>query len=112
MNLISVRRGSGSWASGAQKTANSIPYEVQGKCGSVVVKLMPAPQGTGLVVSKECQKLLALAGFKDVYSKTKGQTKTSLNAIVACFRALESLNKFKLSEDQLKQSKIVEGKII
>ena len=65
-----------------------MPLIVEGKCGSVRVKLIPAAQGTGLVVGDELKKLLRLAGIKDVYGVTKGQTRTTFNAIKACFNAL------------------------
>lgn len=67
---------------------HSIPFTVQGKCGSVRVKLMPAPQGTGLVVGDQLKKLLRLAGVRDVYGVTEGQTRTTFNAVKACFDAL------------------------
>ena len=70
---------------------------------------MPAPQGAGLVINKECRKVLALAGIKDVYSKTRGTTHTAINVVLACFDALKKLNKFKLTEEQMKQSTILEG---
>ena len=38
--------------------SHSVPVETTGKCSSVVVKLLPAPQGTGLVVNDEMKKIL------------------------------------------------------
>ncbi|MAF35969.1 30S ribosomal protein S5 [archaeon] len=107
LNLISVRRGCGSWACGC-KHAHSVPFTVEGKSGSVIIRLMPAPRGTSLKVNKECQTMLELAGIKDVYSKTKGKTSTKINLIMACFNALKELNAMKLNETQLKELKIVE----
>ena len=49
------------------------------------ITLIPAPQGTGLVVAKELKKVLKLAGIKDVYSKSFGKVRTSFNLIKACF---------------------------
>tara|TARA_Y100000310_G_scaffold138289_2_gene137233 strand:+ start:35175 stop:35996 length:822 start_codon:yes stop_codon:yes gene_type:complete len=108
LNLIKIRRGSGSWESAAPE-ANSIPFAVEGKCGSVRVKLMPAPKGAGLVVEKECQKILQFAGVKDIYSKTYGQTKTKLNHVRAFFLALKNLSVMKLQPDQYKKFGILEG---
>ena len=34
----------------------SIPYTVEGRCGSVKVKLIPAPRGTGLCIEKRVCK--------------------------------------------------------
>ncbi len=108
LHLIKIRRGSGSWESGEPK-ANSIPFAVQGKCGSVKMTLMPAPQGKGLVVEKECRKILSMAGIKDVYSKTSGHTGTKLNLLKACFNALEQLSKVKVQEEHYQTLGIVEG---
>ena len=108
LNIIKIRRGSGSWESAAPE-ANSIPFAVEAKCGSVRVKLMPAPKGAGLVVEKECQKILQFAGIKDIYSKTYGQTKTKLNHVRAFFMALKKLSVMKLQPDQYKKFGILEG---
>lgn len=95
-NLISIRRGSGSWESfGAG--AHTLPFAIEGKCGSCKVKFMPAPKGTGLVVEKELKTLLELAGIKDIWSKTLGQTKNKINLIKAGFDALKNLQKVKLT---------------
>ncbi len=86
---------------------HTIPFKVSGKSGSVELKLIPAPQGTGLVVNNELKKVLSLAGIKDIYSKTKGQTRTAENLVKACVDALkktnrkiESKNKFSAEEIQ------------
>src|SRR3989338_5167602 len=71
---------------------HTIPLKVTGKSGSVIVTLIPAPQGTGLVVAGELKKLLALAGIKDVYSKTFGKKRTTFNLIKAGMNALEKTN--------------------
>ncbi len=108
LNLIKIRRGSGSWES-AEPKPTSIPFAVEGKCGSVKVRLMPAPQGTGLVVEKECARILEMAGIKDIYSKTSGHTGTKLNLLKACFDALKNLSKVKIQESHIKKLGIVEG---
>lgn len=68
--------------------AHTVPYIVEGKAGSCKVKLIPAPQGTGLVIGDECKKILKLAGIKDVYSVTNGQKRTTMNLAKACMEAL------------------------
>ncbi len=70
-----------------------MPFKVQGKAGSVRVILMPAPQGTGLVVARELKKILNLAGIKDVRSKTFGKKRTTFNLVKACIDALKKTNK-------------------
>lgn len=95
LSIIKVIRGCGSWAC-ADKEPHSIPFKVEGKEGSVRIILLPAPKGTNLKIEKECQKLLRLAGIKDIYSKSFG-TKTKLNLVKACFNALKNLSKIKNS---------------
>lgn len=94
LNIIKIKRGCGSWQCGCGKP-HSIPYTVSGRCGSTYIKLIPAPKGTGLCVEKECAKILALAGIKDVWSKTRGNPRTKLNLISACNLALINLSTFK-----------------
>lgn len=71
---------------------HTVPYVVEGKCGSVRIKLIPAPRGTGLVVGNEVKKILRLAGIKDVYGASKGQTRTTFNVAQACMDALQKTN--------------------
>lgn len=94
-NLIQIRRGCGDWGCFCG-TAHSIPFAVVGREGSVTVTLMPAPKGTGLVVESELKKMLQLAGVKDVWSKTSGQTRNKINLIKAGFNALRQLQEMKL----------------
>lgn len=110
LNMVRVRRGCGSWATDARE-ANSIPFAVEGKCGSVKIRLMPAPRGKGLCIEKECAKILALAGVKDIWSKTYGQTKTKLNLIFALMDALHNLSEIKIKPDDIQRLGIVEGKL-
>jgi len=92
--VIRVRRGCGSWECGCGQE-HSIPFAVEGKCGSVRVKLLPAPRGVGIVASDETKKILRLAGIKDIWVRAKGKTKTRLNLIRAVFEALKQLNRTK-----------------
>jgi len=109
LNVFKIRRGCGSWECGC-KTPHSIPFEVEGKCGSVVVKLMPAPKGKGLCIEPECAKILKLAGIKDVWSKTFGQTKVKTNLVKACMKALHELMKVKVHSSRYAALGIAEGK--
>jgi len=110
LNLFKISRGNGSWQSNS-KEPNSIPFAVEGKCGSVKIKLMPAPKGTGLCVEKECAKILDLAGIKDVWSKTQGQTKNKINLVKACEMALKQLIITKVRVQDRETLSIQEGKI-
>lgn len=107
LNIFKIRRGCGSWQCNCNK-AHSIPFKVEGKCGSVKIKLMPAPLGKGLCIEPELQKILRLAGISDVWSKSLGQTRTKQNLVYACIGALKELIKTKISASN---STIVEGKL-
>jgi len=108
INIFKIRRGCGSWECGC-KTPHSIPFHVEGKCGSVRIELIPAPKGKGLCVEQECAKILQLAGIKDVWSKTSGQTRSKINIIYACIDALKKLNAVKVQHDQAENVGMKEG---
>jgi small subunit ribosomal protein S5 len=94
LNLIKVARGCGSFDCSCKET-HSIPYKVRGKISSSVMQLYPAPKGTGLAIENECKKILRLAGIKDVYSRTFGQTRTKINLAWACYEALKNTMEIK-----------------
>lgn len=50
--------------------------QLTGKCGSVLVRLIPAPRGTGIVAAGVPKKLLNMAGISDCYTSARGQTAT------------------------------------
>ena len=110
LNMIKIKRGCGSWQCGC-KESHSIPFKVRGKCGSVIIELIPAPKGTGLCIEKEVGKILRLAGIKDVWSRTYGQTGSKLNLIYACFDALKKIMSMKVQERYNEERGIVEGMI-
>jgi small subunit ribosomal protein S5 len=95
LNIQKIERGCSSYDCSCEET-HSIPLTVEGKCSSVKVKLMPAPQGTGLAACDEIKKILSLAGIKDIYSKTHGKTGTTINTAKATLDALNKLSKVKL----------------
>lgn len=49
-----------------------MPIKVTGKSGSVRVRLIPAPRGTGLVCATISKKVLSVAGISDCYSSSRG----------------------------------------
>ena len=77
------------------KVEHSIPFETEARHGSVRVRLYPAPRGVGIVANKEAKKLLMLAGIKDIWVKTFGQTRTRGNFICSVFEALKNLSRTK-----------------
>jgi ribosomal protein S5 len=50
--------------------------QVTGECGSVLVRLIPAPRGTSLVCAPVPKKLLQMAGIQDCWTAAKGCTAT------------------------------------
>lgn len=90
MNLTRVKRGCGHWECGCG-TPHSIQFKTYGKSGSVKVYIMPAPKGVGLVADDETKKILKIAGIKDAYVKTFGNTSTRANLIGAVYDALKRL---------------------
>jgi len=110
LNVFKIRRGCGSWECGCREP-HSIPFKVRGKEGSVIIELMPAPKGKGLVIEPECAKILRLAGIKDVWSKTYGQTKIKTNLARACLKALQQLMEFKIRPQAIERLGMIEGKV-
>lgn len=108
LNIMKIIRGCGSWQCGC-KQPHTIPFSVQGKCGSVVLRLMPAPKGTGLCVESECKKILSLAGIEDVWSKTRGQTGSKTNLVYACIRAIKNMTTMKVLQKYSESLGVVEG---
>mmetsp|Transcript_55850 Transcript_55850/g.135296 ORF Transcript_55850/g.135296 Transcript_55850/m.135296 type:complete len:275 (-) Transcript_55850:475-1299(-) len=87
LNVSPVRRGYWGRTAGLPHT---VPCKVTGKCGSVSVRLIPAPRGTGLVSSPAGKKLLHMAGITDCYTSSTGHTRTMGNFIKAIFYALKN----------------------
>ncbi|MCD4846402.1 MAG: 30S ribosomal protein S5 [Methanosarcinales archaeon] len=88
INMVSVKRGCGSWECGCG-TEHTVPFEVVGKMGSVKVILKPAPRGLGLAAGGTAKIVMQLAGIKDVWTRTEGQTRTTLNFAKATYEALK-----------------------
>src|SRR3989339_595242 len=65
---------------------------------------------TKLCTEREAQKILRFAGIKDVYGKARGQTRTKLNVMYACFDALKQLSKVKTKERHIQKLGIVGGR--
>jgi len=91
MNLVPVRRGYWGINIGQPHT---VPCKVSGKCGSVRVRLIPAPRGSGIVASVIPKKLLNMAGIEDVYSSSTGHTRTRGNLAMAVYHALAKTYSF------------------
>jgi small subunit ribosomal protein S5 len=109
INMIEVKRGSGSWQSGAGAPPNSVPFLIHGKCASTEVTIKPAPQGTGLVGGKTARAVLGLAGIQDAWVYTRGQTRTSTNYAKALFTALQATDVVRMTQAQRGRIQMVSG---
>ncbi|RLG74639.1 MAG: 30S ribosomal protein S5 [Thermoprotei archaeon] len=98
LKIIPVKRGCGSWECRCGEP-HSLPFIVKGKSGSVEVILKPAPKGTGLVIGDIGKKVLKYAGVKDIWSQTRGETRTSYNFAMAVYNALKMTYKIITPED-------------
>lgn len=78
MTCIPVRRGY--WGNKIGKP-HTVPTKVTGKCGSVTVRLIPAPRGAGIVAARVPKKVLQMAGIDDCYTASRGSTKTLGNFV-------------------------------
>lgn len=87
MSLVPVRRGYWGNMSGLPHT---VCNKVTGKCGSVRVRLIPAPRGTGLCAAPAPKKLLGMAGIEDCYTSARGHTRTLGNFVKATYYALRN----------------------
>lgn len=85
LNLIPVRFGY--WGNKIGKP-HTVPFKITGKTGSVSIRLIPAPKGTGIVGAPTSKKVLQMAGVQDCYTSSIGKTKTKGNFLYATFNAL------------------------
>merc|ERR1712061_550756 len=85
LSIVPVRRGF--WGTKLGKP-HTVPCKVTGKCGSIWVRLIPAPRGTGIVSAPVPKKLLQMAGIEDCYTSAKGSTGTLGNFAKATYAAI------------------------
>ncbi|VAI23772.1 unnamed protein product [Triticum turgidum subsp. durum] len=85
LSIVPVRRGYWGNKIGLPHT---VPCKVTGKCGSVTVRMVPAPRGSGIVAARVPKKVLQFAGIDDVFTSSRGSTKTLGNFVKATFDCL------------------------
>merc|ERR1712177_3662 len=85
LSILPVRRGF--WGNKIGKP-HTVPCKVTGKCGSIWVRLIPAPCGTGIVSAPVPKKLLQMAGIEDCYTSARGSTGTLGNFAKATYAAI------------------------
>ncbi|XP_036599923.1 40S ribosomal protein S2-like [Trichosurus vulpecula] len=73
LSIVPVRCGF--WGNKIGKP-HTVPCKVTGQCGSVLVHLIPAFRGTGIVSAPVPKKLLMMAGIDDSYTSARGCTAT------------------------------------
>ena len=78
MSLVPVRRGY--WGNKIGKV-HTVPTKITGKCGSVTIRLIPAPRGAGIVAARTPKKVLQMAGIEDCYTSSRGNRKTMGNFV-------------------------------
>jgi len=105
LSVIPVRRGYWGNKIGAPHT---VPTKVTGTSGSVSVRLVPAPKGTGLVAARVPKKVLQMAGISDVFTQSTGSTKTMGNFVKATFEALSNTYGF-LTPELWKETKLLKS---
>ncbi|KAM5264428.1 LOW QUALITY PROTEIN: small ribosomal subunit protein uS5-like [Ctenodactylus gundi] len=84
LSIVPARRGY--WGNKINKP-HTVPCKVTGHCGSVLVHLIPAPRGAG-IVSPVPKKLLLMADTDDCYTSVRGCTAALGNFAKATFDAI------------------------
>jgi len=105
ISIVPVRRGY--WGNNIG-LPHTVPTKVTGKCGSVCVRLVPAPRGTGLVAARVPKKVLQFAGIHDCYTQSHGSTKTLGNFVKATFYAIRATYGF-LTPNLWKEQKFLKA---
>mmetsp|Transcript_16999 Transcript_16999/g.13798 ORF Transcript_16999/g.13798 Transcript_16999/m.13798 type:complete len:105 (+) Transcript_16999:100-414(+) len=74
--------------------AHTVPCKVHGKSGSVRIRMIPAPRGTGIVAAPASKKVIQFSGIGDVYTSSSGCTRTRGNFVKATYYCLENTYKY------------------
>ena len=68
----------------------SIPYDYTGKFGSANVLLKSSPEGTGIIAGGPARKVLELAGYKNIRTKSLGSNNKQ-NVVLATIEGLKAI---------------------
>lgn len=107
LNIIDVSRGCGSWECGCGRP-HTVALKTTGKAGSVEVELRPAPRGLGLAGGETVRNVLELAGIEDVWTRSSGKTRTTVNFAKATFNALRNTAEARVPERTREKREVIE----
>ena len=107
LNLIDVSRSCGSWECGCGRP-HTVALRTTGKAGSVEVELQPAPRGLGLAGGETVRKVLELAGIEDIWTRSSGNTRTTVNFAKATFNALRNTAEARVPERAYEKREVIE----
>lgn len=68
----------------------SVPHDYVGKFGSSTVLLKKAPEGTGIIAGGPARKVLELAGYKNIRTKSLGSNNKQ-NVVLATIEGLKAI---------------------
>ena len=68
----------------------SIPYDYTGKFGSASVLLKSSPEGTGIIAGGPARKVVELAGYKNIRTKSLGSNNKQ-NVVLATIEGLKAI---------------------
>lgn len=76
----------------------TIPHSVDEKYKASIVKLMPAPEGSGIIAGGVVRHVLELAGVKNISAKLIGSNNKQSNLVCT----LNALSRLRSPEDRIK----------
>jgi len=107
LNIIDVSRGCGSWECGCGRP-HTVALRTTGKAGSVEVELRPAPRGLGLAGGETVRSVLELAGIEDIWTRSSGNTRTTVNFAKATFNALRNTAEARVPQRAREKREVIE----
>jgi small subunit ribosomal protein S5 len=107
LDLIDVSRGCGSWECGCGRP-HTVALRTTGKAGSVEVELQPAPRGLGLAGGQTVRHVLELAGIEDIWTRSSGNTRTTVNFAKATFNALKQTARARVPRETREKREVIE----